>query len=361
MVNFTVLKAAILAISLTLVMGSASASECSDIRLDRDDLSMSKVPVTSQGALGICYSHAAAQIVDSYRFDSGIDGHNSSALALAVTYKDSWFRRIIGGGDVDNGYTCSAIKKLLKYGSCDRDQIEKFIGNIYKLRRFSSQRRTKEYLAIIDSVYNGSDRALVIEQVENKIIKDKLIPPTKEQILRDLLWAKLPGTRKIRIRPLVFEALCTGHKQSLRDLDVICTNGANYPGNSLSCVGYECVRRQQWEEDNEFKTDIERIHELLDSSQAVKPIGIEYCSAILKNKNYTSGKWIRRRKKDCGYHASLVIGRRKHTNGKCQLLVRNSWGERCNHGYDWECDKGNIWVDDDALGRNLFNLAFLQN
>ena len=66
----------------------------------------------------------------------------------------------------------------------------------------------------------------------------------------------------------------------------------------------------------------------------------------------------------CDYHASLVIGRRKDPDsGKCQFLVRNSWGTGCD-GYrqaGWDCEHGNIWVDEAALKVNLTEVYYLES
>jgi len=56
-----------------------------------------------------------------------------------------------------------------------------------------------------------------------------------------------------------------------------------------------------------------------------------------------------------GLHASTVVGRRWHEeSGKCEYLIRNSWGESCVHYQNPDrCENGNIWVDRDSLKNNL--------
>ena len=51
-------------------------------------------------------------------------------------------------------------------------------------------------------------------------------------------------------------------------------------------------------------------------------------------------------------HSSVLVGNRVR-DGKCQLLLHNSWGNYC--GYEWECQKDRhgqemgVWVDADQL------------
>jgi hypothetical protein len=53
-------------------------------------------------------------------------------------------------------------------------------------------------------------------------------------------------------------------------------------------------------------------------------------------------------------HSSTIVGRRMNAQtGKCEYLVRNSWGEECEvegrPRYRYECEQGNIWVPRDTV------------
>jgi hypothetical protein len=108
----------------------------------------------------------------------------------------------------------------------------------------------------------------------------------------------------------------------------------------------------------------------LDRKKA-QPIAISYCSKMLKDKNY-EGTVVHHDKsfggqkvpksKDCGPHASVIIGKKK-IEGKCNYLIRNTWGSRCD-GYDWSCKMNaygeavGVWVPEDALFSNLMSYTF---
>lgn len=83
---------------------------------------------------------------------------------------------------------------------------------------------------------------------------------------------------------------------------------------------------------NRFETIDEQL-------SAGNPVAINYGSGVLKKLD-TSSKFG---------HASTVVARRMRA-GKCEYLVRNSWGRSCR-SYDKRlpCEEGNIWVPGDKL------------
>lgn len=63
-------------------------------------------------------------------------------------------------------------------------------------------------------------------------------------------------------------------------------------------------------------------------------------------------------------HYSVIVGRRlNETTNTCQYLIRNSWGKSCSiypSPYDKQCEEGNIWVDEDVLGKAILGIKFLK-
>lgn len=67
--------------------------------------------------------------------------------------------------------------------------------------------------------------------------------------------------------------------------------------------------------------------------------------------------------KDIANHYSSIVGRRLSSNNTCQYLIRNSWGTNCNlypEPYNRQCEEGNIWVDEDILGKAIIGVQFLR-
>ena len=63
-------------------------------------------------------------------------------------------------------------------------------------------------------------------------------------------------------------------------------------------------------------------------------------------------------------HYSTIVGRRENVvSGRCQYLIRNSWGEDCTvypSPYDVMCEAGNIWVDSDVLLSSIISIHYLR-
>ncbi len=95
-----------------------------------------------------------------------------------------------------------------------------------------------------------------------------------------------------------------------------------------------------------------------------QPLSLTYCANVLKKGRYYRG--LAAQGKRCYRHddrVALVIGMRRGFSAEsCQYLVRGSGPAKCD-GYsrDWECDRGNVWVDARALLANTKSLAVLES
>jgi hypothetical protein len=67
-----------------------------------------------------------------------------------------------------------------------------------------------------------------------------------------------------------------------------------------------------------------------------------------------------------GDHEMMVVARRMGKNGKCEYLVRNSWGRGCSYykepmASNCEPDKGSIWMDNDTIERGVTDVLVIKN
>lgn len=89
-----------------------------------------------------------------------------------------------------------------------------------------------------------------------------------------------------------------------------------------------------------------------------QPIVISYCAEVLTapaasgidDKNGTV--------KTCAGHAGLIIGKGRMADGRCGYQIRNSWGTDPD-GVENGDTKGNVWVAEDNLYRNLIEMDVL--
>ncbi|MBL6989796.1 MAG: hypothetical protein ISR65_08455 [Bacteriovoracaceae bacterium] len=354
------------AIYLLFSYQMASANDCTDIRLDRPNYSMERVPVTNQGGLGICYSHIAASLVDSYRFFNNTQNtqepnpHYTSALALAVNYRDDNNNFFYNDKDIESGHICSAVKSLLKHGSCNKEAINKQLLKIESLIYTLDSERQSRFINMLENVEAKESLDELLESIEQVIIKQNLIPTHLASSLRSrVLDATNSVFKTLNLKKIVTDLLCEGQTVALDHLEVQCNindllNADNRP---LACFGSECLDD---EDDEDVMTLLEQIHAVLDKGVDARPIGIEYCSKVLEDKSYRRNllTYFFPENTECGPHGSMIIGRKKAANGQCHLLVRNTWGTQ-SHTYDWESESGHIWVEQNALADNLFKVVTL--
>jgi hypothetical protein len=61
---------------------------------------------------------------------------------------------------------------------------------------------------------------------------------------------------------------------------------------------------------------------------------------------------------DDSLHGSLLVGR-EFRDGKCQYLVRNTWGPSCS-GYQRPCERGHFWMTEEDIAKHSFQLEFVE-
>jgi hypothetical protein len=101
----------------------------------------------------------------------------------------------------------------------------------------------------------------------------------------------------------------------------------------------------------------QQVRDLRDALPAESAIATSYREAvrsmIIENEEAAQSE------RDCGGHASLIIGKRC-LNGKFQYLVRNTWGQDCdgysntegNGSMECEAATSSIWIDEDIVINN---------
>jgi hypothetical protein len=82
------------------------------------------------------------------------------------------------------------------------------------------------------------------------------------------------------------------------------------------------------------------------------PVALYFCQDLLTNKDLMGIKRSGEMKDGCTLHTGIMVGRRRNATGGCDVLIRNSWGASCS-GYDWNCERGQVWVDEDRLLDNM--------
>jgi len=364
-----------------LLILQAQAEECSRVNLARDKwaLDYKDMPNYDQGDTNICYGYTAAQLVDYWKrsHSAKIFSQNmthSSPLYAAYLFKKYSFEgkfldslSLLGkptNTPVDIGLLHSTIMEIKKKGMCNQIIVEKNLkaftkkmgleafdfypmmyyffaeftrlkGNLSWYQKWNNQ-KTQELRALVTSSYchgkspkSCNEANLIFDKVvpyfvKNQSIKlyDEIFGDCKNPENHDVFLRKLPNPTTFTLRP------------------------ASYVNKSII--------------------------QLLDRPNA-QPIGVSYCMEILKTAGFVGLNKINIPTKECGLHASVIIGKRTRNN-RCEFLLKNTWGEDCS-GYSskWECELGagiinprnkkpnrsfGIWIDSEELSRNIIQFTY---
>ncbi|MBC75599.1 MAG: hypothetical protein CME64_06250 [Halobacteriovoraceae bacterium] len=317
---------------------------CSPMRLDREGGPLERMPVLDQGNLNICYGYAVSQVIDAYRFSHGDKDfdHLTSPVAVSVYYsaekeKDS----------IEYGKTEDAILSVLESGSCKHSTIYREVGQV----------DFKEYFEELEDYFDdfknlgsrGSFFGFFKPKTPNELGSDlqcfiyeqgaaREVVPGLEEVLN-----ALKSSTKLEYLKELFNALCKKNKKELR---------------------FKPKQHTKYARDFSPKDRTEgvfnSIHDAWETSNP-QPVAISFCEDFLYRKGHVGVDKQGKVSSRCRtHHASIVVGRRPSKDGKtCQFLVRNSKGDSCN-SYDWECENGQVWVDQEALGRNIYYTTWLE-
>jgi hypothetical protein len=338
--------------SLSLASQNGTEPEdCAPMRLDREGHAFeSKIPVYSQDSLRTCWAYAAAQLVDFWRFTENPHASgNLSPIDVAFLMMLRNREDALLGNSVRAG-----VAQIQKYAACEQSDFLRSLSSTLSLSQ-GSERDWLQLLRYMEDTF---------EQETEKKKKESLSSRFIHFITgRDVKCCQ--GTDKTRDEPAeniyaLLETSSALQAHSMRAIAQEVRQACVNTGRALSPKAPP-LRSTNAGTHTDFKNII---HDRLSLNQ---PVSIAFCAQVLRPPSmggrgrqnppvaFTRGSEPRRRinveKKDCDKHAALIIGRRKHDEHGCQLLLRNSWGTGCSYHQDWECERndGALWIDERSL------------
>lgn len=373
----------IISLSIFSFISHADSNSCKSIRLDKSPGTFSNVPVTNQGSAPICFDHAAALIGTGYlrknrpdlgQFEIAPEHLWASTEALPEAERLKTL-------SATEGRTCEALNLFKTIGICDKNSI------LDLLSRYQNYQLNNDGALEID-IQSKADEFR--KDIMSSFLKYSLNPSheTCGQLEMDLrrLGVDLFAIKNIVNKTLLLD-MKTIRLEALFNMVVTETCRAkkgwlpplNSDRNSKPrCQKFDFDKIPNGSEfalknPASFKKEL---NDLLDKQpNQILPIGIEYCSGIFsdssksyiqnrvfpKNIDYLNSEASSRNlAQDCGFHASVIIGREKK-DGKCKLLIQNSWGASCNYyQYPEDCEGGKVWVDENDLTKNLLRISTLE-
>ena len=348
----------IMLLSLLLTTGLAHANcaggEFLDLRSVHSKI-FKKVPVKNQGSYGLCYAYAGTTIVDFFRLKSP-----EARLTNVSPLEAGLISTIYADGDSEEGGdVCDVINSLSQKGKACTDSMvgresryqalgdyfhaqivqKVFMPFILKNEEFKSVSAEKfksrqgltalqkKYVARFDEFYKSLQKEFTSRQITGVMVPSPGdVFAFAQKIHMDNRYNILAPSFTL----LIIKNLCAGSSIPVPKL-----NCQSHTGSPDTLMG-----------------DLD--HEL----SAKRPVGIAYCSVMLTNKTAVGLDYSGKLKSNCGLHASVVIGRKADSVGRCHYLIRNSWGSDAK--YDWPSSEGDVWVSEYYLKRNLTKVHTVQ-
>ncbi len=357
------------------------------VNLEDPGGAMYHVDVHDQDQIGDCYAHAAAQFYDAWRFSQPDNRDQRYDLQSSGFEINQRFKMQRGDEEVNGGSLSSVIPMLLEQGTCSSKAVDwpfvkgktvdnyatgvmKIYGKLLAAYKQKELELSKRQFGPLGSIMHQIAFDRWFESAEAKRIKSELFQKELAQGLQQLqalnqkffksnfvfnqspLQHLTDGEDVIGIFDKMGFVKCEQPRVTvathftLKNRPSVVPGIIGQPGGGVK-LGY----------------DLTRIHTELDRGRAgAMPIGISYCGNVLKQGRAFEFKGFS--EAICGRHASLVVGRRRGPNNRCQLLIRNSWGHYCgkaDYSSDWNCvmdqkgmPTGSVWVDEDILSSAIF-------
>lgn len=363
MTNWRVLLISVSILTLSIMNSGAlplalADEDCSPIRLDDPGYSMEHVQVRDQKLIGDCYAEAAAQIYDAWRFlhHSKYYERQSSGFEINLRYKIDH-----RANDIDAGYLVDVIPMISKDGTCDQNEINH--------RLFKNNTNVDTYAEGIVRIHNSERDAFAktttgksLSSAELKQINDHYLETEIQKLKayndQNLRYNLYDSEFEADVRRFDLDRTYTNPVEVFDALGIISCDTkitmAAHPLHYKHALFHNWYRPQG--------AALRKIHAALDRKEEAMPVGITYCSKVLKQGKayrYQGTSDESQGGEVCGRHESLVIGRRMGpVSHKCELLVRNSWGKTCHYAQDLipncEAEKGSVWIDQDLLESAIF-------
>lgn len=347
--------------------------QCSTVDMEAEGGSTHNVAINHQGQTYSCYAHAAAAgMTAAIQKISGDTSLQVSPLALAIRYHEGdWDKVEHKGGNgccvlrnTNKNSRAICLRRAVaeKYG--DKGQLQSIMASInfyttrmekfWKVYREATQDPSvslnsseKEELRSLAS--NLREEVQCLYRGSRGIFPDKFIPGVEwfENII-----LQFDSPYKVG-RAIVLNA-CTQNQEAFFQLP----SNKKITCNETGFLGKEGFQKS--------------IHEYLDGGNQSLPLLMSYCSRVLyktEESNYAGviptedggHKVITREQSSedyCGRHLSTITGRRWNPKkAACEIKVTNTWGPECRQTYASDCENGSIYVSEDLLGQNIYELG----
>ncbi len=299
------------------------------------------VPTLNQGPVGLCYAFAGATLLDLYRDMYGLKLGGIKQAPSSPHYLALMYHLGIGNKNaksLDGGDAGVAIEMIRENGMCRHDIIEKAMADYSKQQNISAV----HWYAITEwffefynptigrEIESAPDRAKKLKEIFSRYTRRDRVKEVFENADFEKIYESL--------RPFLNKRDYASYVYSVFD-QCFYPSGVMVTSKNLPPL----IRK------NGYFAVVNNVFTQLNQKN---PVIVTYKASVLRDKN----NFLKRAKnflsrKD---HQSVLIGKRIR-NGKCQLLLKNTWGNYCNYTKAWECYKNKkgqeigVWMNANDL------------
>ena len=341
--------------TILLFTSAAFAGECEPVDLDAPNGTLHQIPRFKQ-TLNTCVGHTMAAMYDAYRkkYNQGKLAQYSSPADVA--YQISKNQSSLGNSRIDDIIVLSESPPCPTLGAvdfekCQLDQQECAYGKIEDgLNKLATELRPEKqysptqqqelvvkYNQILDADVKCTSRNNTFTGVYD-ILSNMNV---NEAVALNMNQRCDPKERLKLLRPLT--------ENNVRNITIT--------PNSINL-------KTATDEQKLIMQNINREFDTLKNKSL--PLGIGFCSTALSKGPrfvFKPNPTDEERNRDCVGHAVLISGRRKNpSTGRCELRIRNSWGDCNSVTKDYECNRtnGDTWLPQDVLERYLITATIIK-
>lgn len=317
--------------SLTLTLALAHADCGNQIDLnDKDPLR--DMAIQDQDGSGLCYGFAAAQLVE---FDLREHGDKFVVSAVDLSMK-AGEGIIFDRAKLSGGLVADVMEAAQSKGVVDRRCMEHSVRKLAKNRTMTAA----QLVHLLELIY---------DKYEWNISEDREFYNLKAALEAESISGDI-GNQMNHLKGCEYRSALKG----LQELGLLGSKVTEIIKKLVAnCIVKE-VRPYKYKEKIRRGDDDKVLMTELDSILAKKrPASLYLCAAALVANN--TKKYDINRDPSCGHHALLVTGKRSN-GGKCEYMVRNSWGAQWNpEGVSCACrlPNGKYYQDCDTLKQEV--------
>ncbi len=329
-------KTRLFIIALTLGPNSALATDCVNRNLETTTGNpMQSIPTYDQDGTGMCYAYAASQMMNCYLMEknrsTSLRVHPATAAVRFTAAYDK--QETLNGGFIDKAINATRAEFNYSYSSVAQNLTETAKNTAVP---------EAEVLHFIETLGKAMTNPTIRDQASLLSSKQAAANGSFAGPLYNY-WNNLTSTAFNSIKP---DAWC-----SKEDIASLKSFALSAPASSSLDIAFLTIFEEKHKSAKPLSSEMPAAKHLTGMSaseatiketirahfaaKATRPLGLSFCSKVISDGTYrglsgtgSSRKIIPKDKnggKDCGPHAVLISGIRNN-GGRCEYLIRNSWG-----------------------------------